>query len=199
MVLKLEIKKNDPRTLIISWEGEVWREVCKSLFLSELKKLPPHLAKEDFFSQFLLLEEKIIKRHVIDMLSKRNFLSSDLESKLLAKGFSPNVTKAAILYCCEKGYLEDSQQIARLIAKELKKGRSAKAIYFKLKQKKGVDDSQLRQLLCHAAGSDRQALQKWLEKNGRRIDRDDPKELRKWMAKLYRLGFSVDLVLQEFN
>jgi SOS response regulatory protein OraA/RecX len=194
MVLKLEIKKEDPRVIQLSWEGKVWREVHKSLFFNDLNKFPEGLTWEEFLERFTSLEEKIARRYAIYMLSKRNFLASNLESKLLAKGVSPSVAQAIILYCSEKGYIDDSQEMARLIGKELRKGQSAKAVYFKLKQKRGVDDSQLRQLLRQAALSDQEALQRWFEKNGRKINRKDPKEMKKWIAKLCRLGFSAELV-----
>jgi len=53
MVLKLEIKKDDPKTLILYWDEEIWRNVCKSLFFNELRKLPKDLQWEDFYSRFL--------------------------------------------------------------------------------------------------------------------------------------------------
>lgn len=198
MVLKLEIKKDDPKTLILYWEGEIWREVCKSLFFNDLKKFPADLQREDFYSRFTLLEEKIAKRYVVYQLSRRNFLSSELEAKLLAKGFSSNSVKAALSSCCEKGYLNDAEEIARMFAKEIRKGHSSKATYFKLKQKK-ISDAQL---LCHLEQAeliDRQNLQKWLKKNANKVKRDDPKEMKKLAAKLYRLGFSIELIWQELR
>ena len=198
MVLKLEIKKDDPKTLILYWDEEIWRNVCKSLFFNELRKLPKDLQWEDFYSRFTLLEEKISKRYAVFLLAKRNLLSSELETKLLAKGFSSPSIESAILYCVEKGFLDDEQEIPRLYAKEIRKGYSSKAVYFKLKQKK-INDSQLRYHLKQAALEDRQNLKRWLIKHASKIKRDDPKEMKKLAAKLCRRGFSIELVFQELD
>ncbi len=199
MALKLEIKKDDPKSLILYWEGEPWRKICKSLFLNDLKKLPMDLSWESFYSKFLLLEKKIAKRYALFLLSRRNYLSSELEAKLVAKGCSPQIAKEAVAHCCEKEYVNDAAEIERLFAKEMKKGQSARAIYFKLKQKKGISDSQLRQHLQQAERMDQHNLQKWLKKNASKMKRNDPKEMRKWMAKLSRRGFSLELIMQELT
>ncbi len=193
MSLKLEIKKD---TLILYWDGEVFRKASKSLFFYEVRKIPIDLSWEDFCSRFSLLEEKIAKRYALYLLSKRNYLSSDLETKLVAKGVSSEIAQKTVLYCTEKGYLNDAQEVERLFAKGMRKGDSAKATYFKLKQKTS-DDSHLRKYLHEAHSADRQNLQIWLRKNARKINRDDPNEMRKLAAKLCRRGFSLELVLQE--
>ena len=195
MSLKLEIKKD---ILVLYWDGEVFRKVSKSLFLYEVKKIPHELSWGEFCSRFALLEEKIAKRYVLYLLSKRNYLSSDLETKLVAKGVFLETAQKTVLYCTEKGYLNDEQEVERLFAKEMRKGRSAKATFYKLKQKTS-EDSHLRKYLEQAHSSDRQNLQTWLRKNARKINRDDPNEMRKLAAKLCRRGFSLELVLQELK
>lgn len=194
MGLSLEFKENDPKTLILLWEAEPWREVSKSLFFNELKRFPHGLGWEDFLGRYYLLEEKIAKKHAIVLLSKRSYLSANLESKLLSKGLSPQASKVAILFCQEKGYLNDAHVVARLIAKEQKKGLGAKAIFFKLRQQKKISEQQLRQELNQTELSEKEVLEQWLRKNARKIQRDDPLEMRKLMAKLMRRGFSSDVV-----
>jgi SOS response regulatory protein OraA/RecX len=196
MVLTLEIKKDDPKTLILCWDGQIWRKLCKSLFFNDLNIVRKDLNWEDFYAQFSLLEKKIAKRYLLFLLSKRNYLTSQLEAKLLSKGFSPLITREAVLLCCEKGYVNDAEEMGRLFVKEMKKGQSARATYFKLKQKKAIHDSQLRQHLHQAELADKQNLQEWLKKHAGKIKRDDPKEMRKWIAKLNRRGFSLELILQ---
>ena len=194
MSLSLEFKKDDPKALILLWEGNPWREVPKYLFYNELRRFPVQLNWEEFLSRFNLLEEKIAKRQAIALLSKRGYLSSDLETKLLFKGLSPKGAKAAVVYCQEKGFVNDTQEIARLIAREQKKGLGAKAIFFKLKQKKKIDDHQLRRGLDQTETSEKEALEKWLIKNAKKVKWNDPLEMRKLMAKLMRRGFSGELV-----
>ncbi len=130
------------------------------------------------------------KRYALYLLSKRGYLSSDLMAKLEAKGISSEIAKGIICFCLEKGFLDDAQQIARLVAKELRKAQSAKAVFFKLRAKKGIDENLLKSHLEQMAPSNSDALQKWLMKNGRKIDFNDPDEVRKMVAKLCRKGFS---------
>jgi SOS response regulatory protein OraA/RecX len=198
MALKIEIKKNDPKTLILFWEGEKWREVSKSLFFSDLIKLPLELTWEAFSAQFGVLEEKAAHRHAIYLLSHRNYLSSALEAKLIAKGIGLNTAKRVVAACCEKGYLNDTQETQRLFAKEARRGHSAKAAYFKLRAK-GLSDAALRQHLENATATDVHNLKRWLQKNASKIRRDDPHEMRKLAAKLCRRGFGMELVLKELG
>lgn len=199
MSLNLEIKKQDPRFLIISWDNEKWREVSKSLFFKDLLKLPSHLSWEEFIERFKQIEQAIAHRCAIELLSKRAYLAADLEAKLLSKGISPEVAQGAVQQCSAKGFVNDSEQILRLIAKELRKGLSAKAIFFKLKTKKAVDEGLLRQLLKSAAPSDRETLHQWLKKNARKIPHGDPTAIRKLMGKLCRMGFSPESVFDALH
>lgn len=196
MTLDIDFNQNNPKMLILLWKGTFWREVSKCLFFNDLKNFPRQLDWEEFLSRFNLLEEKAAKRQAIALLSKRSYLSSDLESKLLSKGLSPKASKGAILFCQEKGYLNDSEEIARLIAKEQKKGLGAKEIYFRLRHKKRINEHQLRDGLNHTKFSEKEVLEKWLEKNARKMNRNDPLEMKKWMSKLIRRGFSAELVFQ---
>ena len=188
MDLKIEIKKD---VLILFWEEEEWRTVSKSLFLNELKKFPQGIAREEFSA----LEEKIAKNHALFLLSQRSLLSTELESKLLEKGISPECAKKTIALCTEKGYLNDDSGIEKLFARELRKGRSAKAAFFKIKQKAGGID--LKEHYEQARASERESLKRYIEKNQKKINRSDPKEMRKWAAKLCRQGFSPEMVFRE--
>ena len=126
-------------------------------------------------------------------------LSTELEDKLTSKGISSNAAKTVVQYYSEKGFLNDREEVARLVAKELRKGRSAKAIFYKLKSKKRVDEALLRDALQEASSSDEDALRKWLAKNAKKVNRDDPHEMRKLMAKLCRKGFSLELIFKSLS
>lgn len=195
MSLELRLKKEDPKVVFLLWEGEVWKEVSKLLFFNELKKIPSDVDWGSFLERFSLVEEKVGKRYALYLLSQRALLSSELEDKLLSKGVSSIVAKAIARDCIEKGFLDDRQEVGRLVAKELKKGQSAKAVFFKLRSKKRIDESLLREHL-EASSSDADVLQKWLAKHAQKIDRNDPQEMRKWAAKLCRKGFSPELVFK---
>jgi len=196
MTLELQVKKDNPKVLHLFWDGELWKSVSKSLFINEVKKFPPGLTWEELNSRFSAAEEKLAKRYVLFLLSRRSLLSSEVEAKLLDRGISSDCVNRIVEFCVKEGYLNDPNQIERFFSRELKKGRPAKAAYFKIKQK-GVSCSDLRAHYEHALTSERDALLKWLEKNKKKINRDDPKEMRKWIAKLCRRGFSTEIVLRE--
>lgn len=196
MSLSWKIKKEDPKTLILLWKGNIWREVPKYLFINDLRKISTEIAWNDFLNQFHLLEESAAKKLALFLLSKKNYLISDLEAKLRARGFSPLAIQAAIEFCLNKGFLNDQQEVLRLIAKEERKGLGAKAILFKLRQKKKINDSLLRQSLDQSAISERETLERWLSKHAKKIQRDDPIAMRKLIAKLARRGFSIELIFE---
>lgn len=199
MSLKIEEKKGDPKTLVLYWEGEIWRCVYKPLFVSGLRKISGDLSWKEFLEQFAALEQKIARRYAIWLLSRRSYLSSDLTAKLMAKGISESVALDVVSFCTAKGYVNDSQEITRLIAKEQRKGLAARAIYFKLKSKKGIDEHLIRQLLGQSSSLDQGVLKKWIDKYGKKMDRNDRTAKPKLIAKLCRRGFSLELVLKELG
>lgn len=181
---------------MVLWDGLPWKEVCKSLFIKDLINFPNCQSKQEFEQQFICLEKKIAKKYLLYLLSKRGFFSAELEAKLLSKGFSPRIVQAAIEDCCQKGFLDDAQRMDHLMARELERGKSIRAICFKLSQKKIISNSQRCDYLHQAAAFDQKALQKWLQKNNGRIKWNHPLERKKLIAKLYRRGFSLELILE---
>lgn len=142
-------------------------------------------------------EEDLARRKAISLLSKRNYLTSDLEDKLKDKGFSEKAAKFAAEYCTQKGFVNDSREVERRFAKAQKKGKSAKAAFFQLKGK--ISNADLERHYRQAREQDEAALRAFIEKNEKKIDRSDPKELRKWMGKLYARGFSQELIYRVFD
>jgi SOS response regulatory protein OraA/RecX len=195
MVLRIELKKGDLKTLILYWDDEVWKHVAKSMFLKELQKIPAYVGWEEFLQIFAGIEERVGRRYALYLLSRQSLLSNELEAKLLAKGLSARAAKVVTGYCVQQGYIDDSSQIGRLVARELGKGRSARAVFLKLKQR-GLESGILNNALCAAAHSDEAALKRWLEKNAKKIDRSDSVHMKKLMAKLIRRGFAPDLVFK---
>jgi len=198
MTLEIELCEKDPKVLILTWDGDHFRKVSKSMFLSELKKIPPHLSRQEFLQLFSQIEEKVGKRYALYLLSQRALLSSELSAKLIAKGLSSLAANTIAEHCVAQGYIDDTHLVSRLVARELRKGHSARAVLFKLKQKKGIPEKVLRAHLQSAEQSESQVLEKWIEKNARKIDRNDPVAMRKVMAKLIRRGFPSELVFQTF-
>lgn len=181
--------QSTPKTLIILWNDQIYREVCKRLFQKELKNLPSSTFTH-FTQHFTELEEKVGKRHALYLLSTRALLTSQLKSKLLSKGISSEIAQKIILFCQTMGYIDDSASVERFIQKEQKKGRSALAITQKLKAK-GMQ-------CAIPTSSDEQALRALIQKM-RKNRAETPEQRRKLAAKLCRRGFAPDLVMQCLN
>lgn len=196
MVLEIGFKKEDPNTLILSWDGEIWRNVSKSLFFSELRKISSAVTRGEFEDLFAQIEEKVGKRYAFSLLSRCALFSVDLEAKLIAKGLSPRAAQRICAYCVQLGYIDDPALCEGVLAREVRKGRSPRAALFRLKHKKGLNEEVLAGSLQSAIRCEEDALKKWLEKNGRKMDWGNPVARRKWMAKLVRRGFSAELVLK---
>ncbi len=194
MGLIVRINQEDPRHLTLLWDGEPWRVVCKFLFLKELNTFSSEPHFETFMEKFALLERKVAKRYVLALLSKKGFLSGALGKKLEEKGFSSPVIKETLAYCQERGMLNDSEELSRLISKERKKGKSVRATYFKLRQKKGVDASMLHSLIKEDPHSEEEALEKVLLKYSNKMTTKE--EVRKVAQKLCQKGFSPELVFK---
>ena len=194
MVLKLEKVPNNPRMIALFWEGSLFRTVCKFLFLKELEKLPAPATQEELSSYLTQIEQKEGKRYAVSLLSKRALLSSQLEKKLSLKGISRVGIQTIVQFCMQRGYLDDATQTTRLITRELKKGRSRRAIYSKLAGQKGVDPELLNPLLNSSVSSDEEALDLWIAKHAKKFDATDFNQRRKIWQKLSALGFSSDLI-----
>jgi len=136
----------------------------------------------------MIPETNRCRQYAIQLLSKRSLLSSELENRLSLKGFSSEAVSAVIALCREKGYLNDEAEVTRRISKEQRKGRSVKAIFFKLKMQKGIN------LDLSRLTDDSEALYTQLNKYKRKIDLNDPVQKQKLIAKLYRQGFSFDAI-----
>ncbi len=140
-------------------------------------------------------EIKAGKKRALYLLSQRALLSSDLIKKLQAKAFSEAAIAAVIAFCEQAGYINDAEQVAQLIAKELKKGRSPRWVYLKLKQK-GVDEALLHSLCRTDIAREKEALERLLHKYAPALRRSGPDAWQKWAQKLCRQGFSYESVVE---
>lgn len=194
MGLEVKIKERDPRVLLLFWKGTLWKEVRKHLFFKMVSSLPKNLEEKAFFLRFQEEEERLARSYAIRLLSQRSLLSKVLEEKLRLQGISEPVIQKVSSLCQQKGYINDSQEIKRLAAKEAKKGFGKKAILFKLSRKKGVDKAILQECLPSALSEELQ-LKEVFEKEKKKIDCKNPVARQKLLMKLARRGFSFDAVL----
>lgn len=193
--------KNNPSHLLdldIYWEDELLYTVNKKMFFKELQRLTNCPSRQEFIQTFSLLEVKLAKQAVVNLLARKGYLSQELEKKLSAKGFSPQAIDQAISSAKRGGYVDDAQELARFMRSEARKGRGPQMTLFKLKQKQ-VPEEALQQIKSDMFGSEHQVLQEWVKK--KRIDSNfkDHKERHRCYAQLMRRGFSLEAIRAVFN
>jgi SOS response regulatory protein OraA/RecX len=188
MVLEWKKVPNNPKMIELFWEGSLLRVVYRFIFFKELKSIPAGITYEGLCLHLAQIELKGGKRYALWLLSRRSLLSSELQEKLSAKAISKESIAPIINYCKGLGFLDDSSQVDRFVASELKKGRSRRAIYSKLTQK-GVNPSHLDSL---KEISDEEAIDRYLAKHAKKLQSYESRL--KVMQKLSRLGFCSDLI-----
>ncbi len=189
MGLELEIKESRPKVLIIKWEGEVWREVDKLLFMKDLKDIPSCGTLEEFSEHFQKCETKQAKALCFRWLAQRSMLSSELEKKLTSKGISSFVARATVRDCLERGFINDQEHLKQLVRREQRKGLGKGMIASKLRFTKRVDPELLEEAL-EEGEPEGDVLKQLAQKYAKKTDMNDPKAKQKLIAKLVRRGFS---------
>jgi len=198
MGLCLRDNLSDSFLIDVYWDEELLCSVYKKLFLKELSALASTPSRQEFLQVFALLETKLAKRTVVHVLAKKGYLSQELQKKLTAKGFSKAAIEHAIAFGQSGGFIDDEQELKRVIRSELRKGRGSQAILFKLKQKR-VPEEQLHLLREEILKGEKQALEDWMRKRGISKDVSDRKQRQKLYAQLMRRGFSSEAIRSVLN
>ncbi|MEN9343922.1 MAG: hypothetical protein RLZZ453_709 [Chlamydiota bacterium] len=129
------------------------------------------------------MEIEKAKRYALFLLGRKSRLSHELRRKLIDKGYSKEHVEHVIVYCTEKGYLDDAAYAARFAAQEKKKGTSRRALVQKYRSKGGhVED------LPSDDTFDQEALKTHLRKWHK-------EEKQKVIRRLLQRGFSWDQIL----
>ncbi len=186
--LHSEVDQKDPRVLKIYWEGELFRTVTKFLFIRELNKLRFCEEKDDFLKKFQEVEVQAARKEVVRLLSKKSYFTEELRKKLLQRGICESIVELTLLYCEEKGFVDDSSRTERLIMSEFQKGHGSQYIYFKLKQKK-IPSSEVAKFRAFIATEEKRSLQNFLKKGRKKV-----KEGHQLIAQLLRRGYSYESV-----
>ncbi len=193
MSFYLKNSPDDSFSIDVYWEEEFLHTVDRKLFFKELTALPPVLTRQEFSQVFFLLEVKLAKRLVVRLLARKGYLSRELEKKLSSKGFSIAAIEQAITFGQKGGYIDDEQELQRLIRSEMRKGSGPQAIVMKLKHKR-VSEEQLKSIKEELRHRELTSLQEWLAKKRIEVDIGDFKQRQKLYAQLMRRGFSAEAI-----
>jgi len=180
MQIEWQIKSADPRFLLISIDGEPWKEIYKSLIAKHLSFLRDSATQEELKERFALIEAKIAKEAALRLLASRGQLSTEIHKKLALKGLSFASIEKALDDCRRLGVLDDRHEAHAFIAREEAKGNGPHLIAYKLKLK-GIKVSPA--LMQKMQDNQKNVLKKLLQKPKYR---DEPR-------KLIRRGFDASL------
>lgn len=183
MQIEWQIKSSDPRFLLITVDGEPWKEILKSLIAKHLPALRKCSTPEELKETFALIEAKMAKEATFRLLASRGQLSTEIHKKLALKGLSFASIEKALEECRSLGFLDDRREARAFIAREEAKGNGPHVIAYKLKLK-GIKVSPA--LMQEMQENQKNVLKRLLQKPKYR---DDPR-------KLIRRGFDASLLHQ---
>jgi regulatory protein len=154
---------------------------------------------EEFYREVLVAEEKH-KAYLgaLRYLGIRPRTSSQLQSYLLEKGYTPQVAEEVCRRCREQGYLDDAAFARQWVDERLRlKPRSPHMLRMELQQRgveKGIVEDAVRAV---SREDELAAARSLIEKKTRRLQGPpNPDEERKLLSMLMRKGFSHAVVQQ---
>jgi regulatory protein len=185
MHVKIIVKLQDPRFLIVELDGEIWREVDRSTFRKHLKALYKCSSKEEAERFWPNIEAKAAEGVVLRLLSRKGYFSKELTRHLQKKNISSSCIEQVIHRYRELGYIDDEREISQCIRREQAKGRGPQFIAQKLKMS-GVEA---------VVKMDQTAMiQRLLETRFSKYNLKNYKEKQKVAVALQRRGFDFELI-----
>lgn len=136
-------------------------------------------------------ELKKAKKIVYFLLSKRSYLTLELQQKLHQKGISAPTIAKVLSECQTAGYLNDQKLIARLVEKEAHKGRGRHYILAKLRAK-GIPHEEIQKALQDLDLDPEAQIRALIQKHR-------GKEKPKLIAFLQRRGFELEDIFRVLN
>jgi regulatory protein len=134
MNFSVSSKKENPKKLILSFQGEFFREVDRSLFQKEIEKVD-FASYQELNEWFFCLETKVAKKVALWLLAKRNYPRAALLQKLKRKGFEENILVPLLDQLEKKGWIDESFFLEKEVLRWAKKGFGPLAIQYKLEGK----------------------------------------------------------------
>lgn len=197
MKIQCHPHEENPRLLLITVDGEEYREVLSSFFKEALNCLPidlPNFTEVDEW--FFSLEMRLAKKQAFYLLGLKSYPKSQLRKKFEDCKIS-SLTIDQLLIDLEKwGYLNDEEWIGHFITKEINKGYGPLIIRMKLQEKK-IDEEKIERFLQQTCSEkkERKVLATLLEKRYASINCSIYQEKQRLMAKLQRRGFTPSVIV----
>jgi len=164
-------------------EKRSFRSFIIKPFLHEIKM---HQNPESFASFLLEVEKKAARKYFLFLLSKKDYLSSELLKKAELAGLSKTISHELIQEFKNKHWIDDARLKEKLALKKLKKGYSIKA-------SGGLSS-------CHETETlEKEALHKLIQKKRKLFLSDDFKDKQKGYRFLLSRGFSIEQINSAIN
>ncbi len=189
-------KKNQNRINLYSDEGFLFAVYLESALAH---KLGVGVTLEDALAQTIIAEDsaRYAMSTAMSLVSRKMRTTSEIQSKLRAKGLSPAAIAQAVDKLIELGYLNDAEY-ARLYANDLFARYGEKVVEQKLLQK-GLDRDLVRETLREIPQT-QELIDTYLQRFLQRYDADEPyKKKQKCLRALLAKGFSYDDALAAWN
>ncbi len=135
------------------------------------------------------------KLRAMNLLKNRSYTQAQLREKLKAGGYPEEAENEAMAYVLSFGYINDSRYACDYIEYN-KESKSKNRIVADL-MKKGISGAEIEEAWEKTVGSGRTELEKaqivqWLEKKHFQPQTASLREKQKFMAFLYRKGFTIE-------
>lgn len=193
-MIQVQVKTGSRDRLEIYVDGELWREVHRSIFGRRPRFTQEIATLSQLEELFASLEYAGAKRYVLWRLARSSQSSMALLKSLQERCVSQTVQQNILTYLTKSGFIDDQDYVQRLIAGEKARGRGPAAIRAKLR-KKGIPSSMAKAGLDGLNEEDQQLiLQRLIQTRYSRRNLEDPKDRQKVIAALVRRGFSYDMI-----
>lgn len=176
--------------LIVTVNGEEWRQIHKKIFGFRLKPVQMH--QKDFEELFFQTERQKAKEYLIRCLSMRSYFTHELLKKLTDLKISPNTIQALLEEFRRLGYLNDQDYLNQLIKSYQTRKFGPRVIYSKLLMK-GVPKAWIDEALGEMEENS-EVLSDLIEKKKRLLNLEDYKDRNKLIQFLLRKGFSYEKI-----
>jgi regulatory protein len=190
---KIEIKScdDDEKKIEIYFGEDLFRRIDQSLFAKMDLYRFQHVSFEEFQSLYIEREKKVARLLAASFLAKKSFFVFELREKLLLKGIGKEACDDAIAFYEDMGALSDQTKLSLLIEKELRKGKSERAIRFFLRRYR-IDQALIDQCFQTSGSSAKQSIESLLKGKLKKYSLQDPLQKRKVILFLQRRGFSLN-------
>lgn len=193
VLITLEAHPQKKNRLVITFEGDFWREVDRYFFQKHMEALQGCQNHEELQTLFLSFEKQHARLFALRKISQQSISERTLADALKRRLITPETIEAILAELREKGYLNDAEWAKQYAASLQRKSLGPRAIAQKLAFK-GIGKETIQAAVGTGNGQE-EAILALLNTRYRSRNLKDPKERQKVIASLFRRGFEFEAIL----